>query len=231
VRRLSESGEDVIIATVCTADVPEGMPLSPAAQHEHWQWQLGEQPYAQRCIEDDHVAALLGAAYVHMGLLDAIYRQDEKGEALYAGLAFMGGAVHPSDWQYQLPEVASQVQDLLATLSPARVYGPLAAGGHVDHVITRRAVEQQCAPNSITYYEDYPYAQKDPAAIAAALGAPEQWRSSLIALTEEEIAIRIGAIGAYASQLSAVFGSAEAMPGLVREYIASTGGERYWERV
>lgn len=231
VRRLSQSGEDVVMATVCTADAPDDMPLSPSAQHEHWQWQMGEQPYAQRCMEDDRVAGLLGAAYVHMGLLDAIYRRDEKGEALYSGKAFMGGVVHPSDWQNQLPALASQVQDVLDTLSPARVYCPLAAGGHVDHVITRRAAEQQCAPHTITYYEDYPYAQKDPAAIAAALGETDKWRSSLIVLTADEVAARIDAIGAYTSQLFAVFGSAEAMPGLVREYIASTGGERYWERV
>ena len=228
--RLSHAGEEVLIATVCTADAPPGIPLSPSAQHEHWQWKLGDRPYEQRSIEDDHVAGLLGASYIHMGLLDAIYRYDENGEPLYSGKGFMGGKVHPSDWANQFPELLSLLEDLFVTFSPGRVYCPLAAGGHVDHLITRRAIEQQCSADRIVYYEDYPYAQKDPGAITTALGEADKWRSSLIDLTEEEVETRIAAIGSYASQLVAVFGSAEDMPGLVREYISVTGGERYWER-
>jgi hypothetical protein len=219
-----------VIATVCTADAPPGMGLSPSAQYEHWQWKLGDQPYEQRCIEDDSVARLLGVSYVHMGLLDAIYRYDKNGAPLYSGKGFMGGQVHLSDWLNQLPALVSSLDDLIETFAPGRVYCPLAAGGHVDHVITRRAIEQQCPADRIVYYEDYPYAQKDPAAIAMALGDTDKWRSSLLELTDEEIETRISAIGSYVSQLAAVFGSAEDMPGLVREYIANTGGERYWER-
>ena len=219
-----------MIATVCTADAAPDAELSPSAQHEHWQWKLGDRPYEQRCIEDDYVAGLLGASYVHMGLLDAIYRYDENSTPLYSGKGFMGGQVHPSDWLSQLPALVSRLEDLIGTFAPGRVYCPLAAGGHVDHVITRRAVEQRCSADHIVYYEDYPYAQKDPAAITRALADADNWRSSLIELTGEEIEMRIAAIGNYASQLAAVFGSAEDMPGLVREYIANTGGERYWER-
>jgi len=170
VYRLTQSGEEVVIATVCTADAPSGATLSPAALHEHWQWQLGDRPYEERCFEDDRVAAILGAAYAHMGLLDAIYRYDENGVPLYSDKQFMGGHVHPSDWLNQYPELVSRLSDLVQTLAPARLYGPLAAGGHVDHIITRRAVEQACSAERIAYYEDYPYAQKDPMAIIAALG-------------------------------------------------------------
>ena len=219
-----------MIATVCTADAPPDIILSPSAQHEHWQWKLGDRPYEQRCVEDDAVAGLLGASYIHIGLLDAIYRYDENGTPLYSGKGFMGGQVHPSDWLNQLPALISRLEDLIATFTPNHVYCPLAAGGHVDHVITRRAVEQQCSADRIVFYEDYPYAQKNPAAISTALGNTDKWRSSLIELSDAEVEVRIAAIGSYASQLAAVFGSADDMPGLVREYVSNTGGERYWER-
>ena len=229
--RLAASGEEVIVATVCTADAPRGLPLSPAALHEHDQWQLGDQPYLHRCQEDDRVAALLNVAYVHIGLLDAIYRCDATGKPLYEGKGFMGGEVHPLDWQTQYPALVEKLGELLESFDPARVYCPLAAGGHVDHIIVRRAVEQLCSADRIGYYEDYPYAQKNPQAIAQALQNPDVWRSTLIELAPAEIEARISAIACYKSQLFAVFGDAQAMPALVREYIADTGGERYWERV
>ena len=118
------------------------------------------------------------------------------------------------------------------------MYCPLTAGGHVDHVIARHAVEQLCPAQQITYYEDYPYAQKDASALAKLLGDGSQegddrsmWRSHLVELTPEEIEARIAAIACYGSQMFAVFGDAASMPQRVREYIARTGGERYWERV
>ena len=235
VRRLTHAGERVAIVTVCTADAPPGQPLSPSAQHEHWQWQLGDQPYRLRCQEDDLMVAELGAESVHLGLLDAIYRHDDDGQPLYTGKEFIGGQVHAADWKHQLPALLAALQPALAALPAQKVFCPLTAGGHVDHVITRRAVEQLCPASQVQYYEDYPYAQKDSAALANALGVGAlgvgAWRSTLIALTQAEIEARISAIACYKSQMFAVFGDAAAMPALVREYVVRTGGERYWERV
>jgi LmbE family N-acetylglucosaminyl deacetylase len=239
VRRLTHSGERVVIATVCTADAPPGQPLSPAAQHEHWQWQLGGQPYRLRCLEDERMAQQLGAEYMHLGLLDAIYRHDAGGRPLYEGKQFMGGEVHAWDWQQQYPALLDVLGPLLHVLTPKRVFCPLTAGGHVDHILTRRAMEQLCAPSEIAYYEDYPYAQKDAGALARLLddgaanaaSAAGVWQPILIELTPEETDARVAAINCYQSQLFAVFGDAASMPQRVREYIARTGGERYWERV
>ncbi len=231
VHRLTGAGEEIVVASVCTADLPRGLPLSPAALNEHRQWQLGDTPYQLRCLEDDRAAARLKAAYVHMGLLDAIYRCDESDQPLYEGKDFMAGAVHPVDWQYQYPALLDRLDQLLQTLAPQRIFCPLSAGGHVDHIIVRHAAEQLCSAGQVAYYEDYPYAQKDPAAIARALQNPDAWRSTLVELTPEEAEARVAAVACYNSQLSAVFGDAQAMPAMVREYIASTGGERYWERV
>jgi LmbE family N-acetylglucosaminyl deacetylase len=232
--RLAGAGERVLIATVCTADAPPGQPLSPSAQHEHWQWKLGDQPYRLRRLEDERVAAQLGAECLHLGLLDAIYRHDGDGAPLYEGKQFIGGAVHPWDWQHQYPALLDALGPVLHAPGIRRVFCPLTAGGHVDHVQARRAVEQLCEAGRVVYYEDYPYAQKDASALAQLLGeedAPGGWRSLLVELTEAEIEARIAAIACYQSQLFAVFGDASSMPSRVREYIARTGGERYWERV
>jgi LmbE family N-acetylglucosaminyl deacetylase len=255
VRRLTNAGHRVMMVTVCTADAPPGQPLSPSAQHEHWQWQLGAQPYRRRREEDARVAAQLGAEHVHLGLLDAIYRHNGNGMPLYEGKAFMGGQVHAWDWQHLLPALVEALEPVFQSAgTDAYVFCPLTAGGHVDHVITRRAVEQVWGPRMwgppsgalnaaqsevqgatpIIYYEDYPYAQKDAGALAKLLGGdgdPPAWRPVLVELTPEEIEARIAAIACYASQMFAVFGDAATMPQRVREYIARTGGERYWERV
>jgi LmbE family N-acetylglucosaminyl deacetylase len=238
--RLARQGERVIVATVCTADGPAGQALSPAAQHEHWQWQLGDQPYHLRRQEDERMVAALGAEPLHLGLLDAIYRHDTAGRPLYAGKDFMGGHVHEYDWQHQYPAVLEAIKPVLRPEGePApRVFCPLSAGGHVDHVIVRRAAEQVCEPGQIAYYEDYPYTQKNAAALTELLeqaGGMQAWRPVVIELTPEEIEARIAAIACYRSQLFAVFGDARgvaaSMPARVREYVNRINGERYWERV
>ena len=232
IRRLTRAGTPVLIATLCTADAPPGATLSPSAQHEHWQWQLGDQPYFFRRLEDEHMAEQLGAQTAHLGLLDAIYRHDDNGVPLYEGKQFIGGQVHAWDWEHQLPLVVGALRGVLAAQDPERVFSPLTAGGHVDHVIVRRALEQLVDRRRLFYYEDYPYAQKDSESLARLVGDAQDWKPVLIELTEDEIEARIAAIACYRSQLFAVFGDrtgdAAGMPALVREYIARTGGERYW---
>lgn len=164
--------------------------------------------------------AVLGADAAHLGLLDAIYRYDTQGAPLYTN-DFIGGAVHPHDWQVQLPKVETALAPLVR--AARRVYCPLAIGGHVDHVIVRRAVETLADARAIRYYEDFPYADK-PGTLAPSQG----WACERVDLTAHEVEMRIRAVACYESQLFAVFGSAEAMPERVRGYVARAGGERYW---
>lgn len=220
VYRLTSADRPVTIATVCTADHPADQPLSEAARHEHQQWQLGDRPYQGRRAEDERACRMLGATAVHLNLLDAIYRCDEQSAPLYTN-DFIGGTVHPYDWQVQLPKVQAALAPL--THAAAQVYGPMAIGGHVDHVIVRRAVESLVDRPAIRYYEDFPYADK-----LDRFTPPAGWTYDEIALTTNEVNMRIRAIACYESQLSAVFGSAKAMPERVRRYVSRVGGERYW---
>jgi len=236
VRQLASRGAQVTIATVCTADRPVGQPLSDTAAFVHGEWQLGDdQPYAFRRAEDVRACAVLGATPIHLDLLDAIYRHDDgpSVQPLYARSAapdsgrrnFIGGDVHPHDWRYFALRVKQALQ--VPMCDAEHVYCPLGIGGHVDHVIVRGAVEALAIASHLTYYEDYPYADK------------LDWRDSdvtaglaptLVHLGEAEIAARIDAIACYASQQVALFKPAETMPTRVRNYIAAAGGERYWTR-
>ena len=215
-----------MIATVCTSDRPDDQPLSAAAQHVHWEWQLGdEDPYAIRRKEDEAGCRVLGAEPAHLGLLDAIYRHDDAGEPLYTR-NFIGGQVVDHDWRHFFPKVKAALQPLVR--SALQVYAPLSIGGHVDHVLVRQAIEEIAGDASVTFYEDYPYAGKtDWQDSGVTMGlAP-----ALLPLVQDEIEVRIRAISQYPSQMFALFEQAETMPAKVRQYVGQAGGERYWKPI
>ncbi|MCS7323808.1 MAG: PIG-L family deacetylase [Thermoflexales bacterium] len=227
VARLARNGEAVTVATLHTADAPVGCPLSTSAQRLHAQWALGDQPYVHRRAEDQRACAVLGAQAVHLNLDDAIYRYDHAGQPLYVE-NFIGGNVHPFDWEAHLPRAREALKPLIR--QARTVYCPLALGRHVDHVITRQAVEQLVDfAQPLIYYEDFPYAYLSESAEASELTAG--MLPGTVALSEEEVALRIHAIACYASQMKELFGDVEAMARSVREYVARVGGERYWQRL
>lgn len=217
------NGERALIATACTADAPAGAALSDAARHEHAQWRLGDQPYAARREEDVQACAALGAEAVHLGLLDAIYRAGADGAPLYTR-NFMDGVAHPEDLGVFLDALKAQLQPLVA--GARWVYAPLTLGGHVDHILVRRAIEALTPPSALRYYEDYPYAEKAGDIERAPQAAGLRWER--VALAPADADARIDAVARYTSQLPILFGSAAVMPERVRGYIAQAGGERYW---
>ncbi len=229
IARLAERGAATRIVTLCTADAPPPDTLSELARRIHAEWELGDQPYPARRHEDAQACELLGVTWMHCGLPDAIYRQDADGRARYTSLdALIGSDPHPLDWTEQLPRIKAALQGVLHT---ARVvYCPLALGRHVDHALTRRAVEEVTDEDTtLIYYEDFPY--------AAACGdiADQPQTQGLVAipyaLTQAEIAQRVRAIACYRSQLKALFGAADRMSDRVHAYIRQVGGERYWTSV
>jgi len=104
---------------------------------------------------------LLGAQFRHLDCLDAIYRRDFVGLYLYMGRS-VGVSVHPDDWQNCEPRVRHEVEQVLQTYKSQDVhlYVPLGAGGHVDHLLVRRAVELAHESGVIAYCEDFPYADQ-----------------------------------------------------------------------
>jgi LmbE family N-acetylglucosaminyl deacetylase len=218
-------GERVLIVTVAAGE-PQTEVRSFFAEYQHFVWGLSaEEAVAARRAEDARAAAQLGADLLTWSLPDAIYRLDPaNGEPLYTSNEAIFGPVSPAE-----APLTGVLAAQMADLPPAsRVFAPLALGNHVDHQLVRAAAEQAMA--GLFYYEDYPYVQREPETLEAALQPPEQWQSLTIPLSETAIAARIAAIGAYQSQLGMLFNGPESMARLVREQVQTAGGERCWYR-
>lgn len=229
-----QRGESVAVITVFAASPPSGSALSPFAGSLHERWQASassgfnfSDPPAVRRAEDIHAFAAISPAIqvIHNALPECIYRTNPvTGEALYASEEAIFGAVHPAD-----PAIGA-----LYTTPPlppdVTLYAPLAVGHHVDHQIVRQAVsEWNLPPERVRYYEDYPYAGREEAVVAA-LGDRSQWQPILVELDEEALAAKIRAIAAYESQISTFWLNATTMAGDIRRHVARAGGERLWIR-
>lgn len=210
IHRLTAAGEVVVIVTVATADIPLGVPLSRGAQWRHMVWRLNDSPFAVRCREDAAAGMILKAQYIHLGLLDAIYRCDENRKPLYNNI-IRHIPVHPNDWTNYEPIVRNKIQETLSGWEGAkvRVFCPLAIGENVDHIIVRIAVENVCELNKLIYYEDYPYvARLDDFQPQIKLDfSTKNWHSTTLELTDVEIEARITATACYISQIPILFPS------------------------
>lgn len=253
IARLTHAGTTVPVVTVFTADQPLGEPLSPLARRAHTSWGVGDQPFAVRRAEDLSALRLLGAEAVHLGLLEAMYRRSRSGTARYQDSL---ASPTPCDVEYFLPQLAAALRDSPVAATPgARVFCPTGTGGHVDHVLVRRAIEQIVDAEAIVYYEEYPYVTRRGVS-SAMTGTAETQPPDALSLSAEELEGRIAAIGCYASQLRGLFpsgperlneiasarlpvigrwlvrppnaeASLERMAAQVRKDTSSLGGERY----
>ena len=239
VHQCVQAGRKTVIVSVCSADAPPRAQLSPTALRIHdTEWRLGDQPYIARRAEDTRACNLLGAQAVHLNLLDAIYRYGADGKPYYLE-DFMGGRVMPADFATQGQQLQASLHALLTDLTHNQdkhaLIGivPLALGGHIDHVITRHSAEAVFAEWGIplSYYEDFPYAEKDDVLSRAEMRGKT---AHTVALSEADISARIKAIWCYTSQLEVVFhveqhpNVPEAVAQRVRRYVTLANGERYW---
>jgi hypothetical protein len=167
----------------------------------------------------------MGADWRHGPLPDCIYRRDPKtGEPLYPDGAAIFAAVHPAE-----DGLRRELAHWLTQLPPAQEwFVPLTVGAHVDHQLTRQAAEMATAV-PLTYYEDYPYAQK-PGAAALTLGGEEGWEMITVPLSATAVQIRYEAAALFASQFSSFFADRADMERQIGGHIAATGGERLWRR-
>lgn len=208
IARLTAAGQDVLVVTVFTGD-PGALPPLAAALHRMWDLPA----VGVRREEDRRACAAVGAAGEHLGLLDALYRVGADGRPSYRRLRALQGPPAEADAAV-VDEVARRLADLLARRPAAALYGPAAVGGHVDHVLTRRAVAAAgtlAGTPAHLLYEDLPYGCREhaepsgvtgPALLSACsdahwrrkLAAVEQYRSQLATLWPE---------GDWAAELSA----------------------------
>lgn len=210
----SEAGVPVEIWTIAAGFPPAGE-FTPFAQLLHAQWGVagGREAVRMRREEDRRAAKHLGAKPVHLNVADAIYRRGPRGEILYADIFV---SPHPAEAWLPAKIAATLVERLKRDDT---LVGPLAIGGHVDHIIVRSAVEQ-CGRLS-WYYADVPYVLDRPEELNhAAAGL----RPVSFPISEEGLAAWQDAIAAYASQVEMLFASKEQMQAAVRDYWAAQVG-------
>jgi LmbE family N-acetylglucosaminyl deacetylase len=237
IHRQTAAGEQVLVITFFAGEPPAGVPLSSFALVQHGYWGNPPRPMALRCAEDLAALTLLGAEAQHLDYLDAVYRAGPDGQWLYMEEDALFGTVHAQD--PLAPERGMLLADHLVELIPAdthtAVYAPLGAGRHVDHQVVHVAARLLGDKGyQVGCYEDYPYSEW-PGAVDAALAVAGagHWSLETRPVDPSDLAAKVSAVAYYRSQMSILFGGAEAMPSRVWAFAAARPSpgclaERIW---
>jgi len=216
----TQAGKMVSIWTVCAGEPPVG-DLSPFAQELHARWEVSQNA-GQRRIEDTNSCQRLGASYRHFSIPDCIYRRHpQTGEFMYASEAALNGPLHPGDTQ-----TLHTIQETLRpSLQPNMVLVcPLGLGAHVDHQLTRMALEG--LGHTLWYYADFPYVLCRKTLLEQL--EQEGWISQTFPVSQEGLAAWQDSISAHGSQISTFWDSEIAMRQAVVDYLRWYGGIRLW---
>ncbi len=227
INKWSRAGETTLVVTIMTADPPL-VPLSPFADELHSRWgaPAGE-VYGLRREEEKRAMARLGAAHVHLGLSDCIYRSGPEG-FYYGSEAAIFGVVAAGD-ESLVTEIVRRLMEV-STRDNSTVYAPLAVGHHVDHQLVSRAA-RDWSRDSLFFYEDAPYAYACGAvtdAIDRTFAAEAMPQPITLNIEAEDVLAKIGAIGCYRSQLGVLFGSHVSMAAQVWDYSRRLADESGW---
>jgi len=256
IKRLTTARKRVVVATIFTADLPPGETPSRLARRNHLAWNAGPLPFAARAVEDERAMKVLGAEHKHLGFLDAMYRRDGGGTPFYQ-TSTVGVPVVDADEREIVPSLRNKFEELRPQYAgfDLHIFSPLSLGGHVDHVLVRKAAEALWNP---IYYEDYPYAGREGVTKAwlESEGKDSRWKYVSLKLNPDEKASRVSAVLKYTSQIRGLFPSlseriyeiVRARVGplsnahlpenrnatdwraetAIRKYIEKVAGEKYW---
>jgi LmbE family N-acetylglucosaminyl deacetylase len=209
-------------------------PINPLVTQTHQKMGFSgsqQEVVADRRKEDAAALAALGADYLWLDLLDAIYRGTPP---YYQSDESLFGQVAPGD--YPLEErLADTLARVMERAPVATLYAPLGIGHHVDHQLCCSAADRLAQQGAnVKFYEDFPY--------VATEGALDRRRRELGGVLEPELvevsgALRLkeDAIAKYTSQVPQLFGSVpkmerslEAYMGTLRSTYPGIQIERYW---
>ncbi len=215
----SQAGEEVEIWTIFAGDPPPG-PLSDFAtvNHKLWGVTTGEEVVSMRKVEDEAAAGIVGAELVHFGIPDCIYRHSPTGEFLYTETVF--DAPHPAD-KYLPRRIAAALK---SELTPGdMLVCPLTLGGHVDHVLARRAAEFLHKP--LLYYADIPYLLNYPETLIPAIRLLE---SKPFPISTKGLEAWLEGVAAYKSQVDSLYKGEGTLFEAIRRYWAKQKGISLW---
>jgi LmbE family N-acetylglucosaminyl deacetylase len=219
----AQAGQVADIWTVCAGKPPVG-DFSPFAQELHTRWEVSQNSPAERRIEDVDSCRRLGASHRYFSIPDCIYRRHpQTGEFMYASEAALNGPLQPGDTQV----IHTLLEELRQSLQPdATLVCPLGLGNHVDHQLTRQAVEGLvCTP---WYYADYPYVLHCEAKLEQM--EQEGWVSQVFPISQGGLAAWLDSISAHGSQISTFWASDLEMRQAVTEYLHWNDGIYLWRK-
>ena len=200
--------------------VPDEERLTDFAQlmHKTWGTTTARQTIQIRREEDRQATSRVGAKAVHFDFIDCIYRRGKNGEALYESEVFV--TPHPKD--ADLP--AQIAQTMVAWLKPDDVVvSQLAIGGHVDHILVRKAAEM--LKRQLVFDMDIPYLLNYPEDLGPRTVG---MKDSLQPVSEDGLTTWLEAIEDYASQLGSLFLSIDSMRERMRAYWSERRGVQFW---
>lgn len=216
ITQLVENGERVIVFTLMAGDPPDDYPITPHTQELRERWALGDKLMEARREEDAAAVGLLGAEIAFGEFIDAPFRVNAAGKALYPNPKDIFGAVQPDDPLCQI--------DLSGYFSLADgdvLHAPLGVGGHVDHLITRDlalALAKHYPKARVYFYEEYPYTRQGKVAVRQALTEFNQPTMRVgRRFSDAALEAKINAIALYESQISSFWDSLDAMAEEVRD--------------
>lgn len=228
IRKQTLAGERVVVITLF-AGIPSYERLSPFARFLHLLSGRHPDLVGHRRQEDEAALTILGADPLHLDFLDALYRGAPRFP--YRSNKALLGVIDPKDEELHL-ELASAIEGVTKRQGRPFLYAPLGVGHHVDHRIARWAADSlRLLRYPVTYYEDFPYVEKEEALLRA-LGDREKWSPAVEGIADT-IKEKIEAIALYASQIFMLFRTKETMARRVRAYALSLAPEkgaceRYW---
>jgi len=210
-------GERVRVITVCAVPPSEDTPAPPLLRDGLLAAGLNATEFVRSRREEDRRAlSLLDVEYEWAEGLDAIYRLPHT----YRTLGALAGPIAAED---PLIELAAA---LVRSIPPdALLYAPLGAGEHVDHCIVCEAVMH--AGRRALFYEDFPYAARDPDAVSRRVRALGDSMNPIVIDVSATLERRIAATLCYASQV----GEPGVMAMLVSSYACGIGDGVPHERV
>ena len=223
---LAKAGHNIEVWTICAGDPPQG-DLSPFAQELHKNWDLGLNAVQIRREEDQKACQIIGATPRYFSYQDCIYRKTSLGEFFYPTEKHIFGGLDPRE-----AGLIERLSDQLRGELPeeTRVVAPLGIGNHVDHELTRKAVNRLDIP--VAFYADYPYARDDQGIeILDFMEASTEWQSEEFPTSEEGLGNWVQAARAYGSQISTFWNDDEHLGIQISEFSTFLGGFKLWRAV
>ncbi|QXH33890.1 PIG-L deacetylase family protein [Pseudomonas muyukensis] len=204
----AERGQHVRLLTIFSQSrfAPYAPTLRSQAQISRW-----------RQAEEARFCDALHLAHECLDLAEAPLRGYPDVDSL-----FIADGATPED--PELERLEQRLRQRLEQARPARVYAPLGVGGHIDHLLTRRAAQRVFAAICpLLFYEDLPYAGELSAhALAQQLAHTAQGLRPLLTPLADWLPEKLRHLAGYASQV------AEKDLAAVATHAHSIGGERVW---